>query len=82
LFDNNSKQRNEIEHRATDNQPRGMESIRQNGSSELSPGSVFSLFDVGQGSDDYEAENFTKEMEYNAELRRRKAKLRKKGRQL
>ncbi|KAA6343077.1 hypothetical protein EZS27_009208 [termite gut metagenome] len=82
LFENNSKQRNEIEHRATDNQPRGTERIRQNESSELSPGSVFSLFDVGQGSDDYEAENFAKEMEYNAELRRRKAKLRKKGRKL
>ncbi|KAA6327287.1 hypothetical protein EZS27_023714 [termite gut metagenome] len=82
LFDNNSKQRNEIKHRATDNQPRGAEGIRQNESSELSPGSVFSLFDVGQGSDDYEAENFAKEMEYESELRRRKAKLRKKGRQL
>ncbi|KAA6314278.1 hypothetical protein EZS27_035084, partial [termite gut metagenome] len=82
LFDNNSKQRNEIEHRATDNQPRKAERIRQNESSELSPGSIFSLFDVGQGSDDYEAENFVKEMEYNAELRRRKAKLKKKGRKL
>ncbi|KAA6330142.1 hypothetical protein EZS27_021129, partial [termite gut metagenome] len=29
----------------------------------------------------YETENFVKEMEYNAELRRRKAKLKKKGRQ-
>ncbi|KAA6312832.1 hypothetical protein EZS27_036300 [termite gut metagenome] len=81
LFDNNSKQRNEIKHRATDNQPRKAERIRQNESSELSPGSIFSLFDVGQGSDDYETENFVKEMEYNAELRRRKAKLKKKGRQ-
>ncbi|KAA6332666.1 hypothetical protein EZS27_018848 [termite gut metagenome] len=82
LFNNQLTQRNEIEHRATDNQPRGTECIRQNESSELSPGSVFSLFDVGQSSDDYEAENFAREMEYNAELRRRKAKFRKKGRQL
>ncbi|KAA6338935.1 hypothetical protein EZS27_013092 [termite gut metagenome] len=82
LFENNSKQRNEIEHRATDNQPRKAERIRQNESSELSPGSVFSLFDVGQGSDDYEAENFAKEMEYETELRCRKAKRRRKGWQL
>ncbi|KAA6300331.1 MAG: hypothetical protein EZS26_003524 [Candidatus Ordinivivax streblomastigis] len=82
LFDNNSKHRNETKHRATDNQPRKAERIRQNESSELSPGSVFSLFDMEQSGDDYEAENFAKEMEYNAELRRRKAKLRKKGRKL
>ncbi|KAA6310835.1 hypothetical protein EZS27_037933, partial [termite gut metagenome] len=82
LFENNSKQRNEARQRATDNQPRGTEGIRQNENSDLSPGSIFSLFDVGQGSDDYQAENFVKEMEYNAELRRRKAKLRKKGRKL
>ncbi|KAA6305376.1 hypothetical protein EZS27_042973, partial [termite gut metagenome] len=30
LFDNNSKQRNEIKHRATDNQPKKAERIRQN----------------------------------------------------
>jgi hypothetical protein len=65
-----------------DNQPRKAERIRQNESSELSPGSVFSLFDVGQSGDDYEAESFAREMEYNVELRRRKAKFRKKRRQL
>ncbi|KAA6319338.1 hypothetical protein EZS27_030754 [termite gut metagenome] len=82
LFSNHLKHSNEIRHRATDNQPKQTEETHQNGSSELSPGSVFSLFDMGQSGDDYQAENFAKEMEYNAELRRRKAKFRKKGRKL
>ncbi|KAA6325349.1 hypothetical protein EZS27_025430 [termite gut metagenome] len=79
LFNNHLKHSNETGHRIADSVPKQTEETHQNGSSELSPGSVFSLFDVEQGSDDYEAENFAKEMEYNAELRRRKAKFRKKG---
>ncbi|KAA6310090.1 hypothetical protein EZS27_038542, partial [termite gut metagenome] len=81
LFNNHLKHSNEIEQRIADSVPKQTEEAHQNRSSDLFSDSAFSLFDAGQGSDDYEAENFAREMEYNAELRRRKTKFRKKGRQ-